>query len=67
MIITIILNYCYRIYNKIADIIRNKSIKCCITPDSHPPLCFREDLHTSKKIENWKECYILSRSVPLGE
>ena len=48
MIITIILNYCYRIYNKIADIIRNKSIKCRITPDSTPPPCFRKDLHTSE-------------------
>lgn len=47
MVVTIILNYCYRIYNKIADIIRNKSIKCRITPDSIP-LCFRKDLYTSE-------------------
>lgn len=73
MIITIILNYCYRIYNKIADIIRNKSIKRYITPDSTPPYVLGKiyiqvkKLKTGKNVTFYPGVYLWGNDIEIGE
>ena len=73
MIITIILNYCYRIYNKIADIIRNKSIKRYITPDSTPPNVLGKiyiqvkKLKTGKNVTFYPGVYLWGNDIEIGD